>query len=193
MQLFGQLRFLLRITRSTGIARRYFVTNGFDGALTMLGLLMGFRISGSIPLEVALSACLGAAIALTMSGLSSAYISETAERKKELRELEEAMLDELDDSAHAQAAKLAPIVIALVNGLAPFGTAVIIMSPLWMARAGFPLPLSPFAAAAAVATALLFLYGIYLGSISGTFWLWSGIRTLIIAIVTGGLILLLGG
>ena len=87
MQLFGQLRFLLKITRSTGIARRYFITNGFDGALTMLGLLMGFRISDSVSLDIALTACLGATIALTMSGLSSAYISETAERKKELNEL----------------------------------------------------------------------------------------------------------
>jgi len=191
MQAFGQLRFLLKITRTTGIARRYFVTNGFDGALTMLGLLMGFRISGSVPLEVALSACLGATIALTMSGLSSAYISETAERKKELRELEEAMLDELDDSAHAQAAKLVPIIIALVNGLAPFSLSIIIILPIWLAYWGLPLPLAPFDTAIGLAFTLIFLMGIFLGRISGSSWLLSGLRTVAIAAITSLLILLL--
>ena len=34
-----------QITRSDLIARRYFVVNGFDGGLTMLGLLVGFYVS----------------------------------------------------------------------------------------------------------------------------------------------------
>ncbi|MBN2701409.1 MAG: hypothetical protein JXR29_08165, partial [Methylothermaceae bacterium] len=69
---FGPLRLLLHITQAHKIARRYLVTNGFDGALTMLGLLMGFYISGGTPLPVIINACFGAAIALVMSGLSSA-------------------------------------------------------------------------------------------------------------------------
>ena len=195
MKSIERVRRLFILTRSHEIARRYFVVNGFDGALAMLGLVMGFYVTaGEASVEVALTACMGAAVALGISGLSSAYISEAAERRRDLQSLEEAMVTEsLEESSHGKAARLVPFFVALVNGLAPFGTAVIIMSPLWMARAGFPLPISPFATAAAVATALLFLYGIYLGTISGTFWLWSGIRTLIIAIVTGGLILLLGG
>ena len=42
MSIADQLLLFIRITRSQRIARRYFVVNGFDGALTMLGLLMGF-------------------------------------------------------------------------------------------------------------------------------------------------------
>ncbi len=96
-----RLRFLLHITRAGGIARRYLVTNGFDGALTMLGLTMGFRISGEVAPAVMIAACMGTAIALGMSGLSSAYISEAAERRRELQELEEAMLADLNASEHA--------------------------------------------------------------------------------------------
>jgi predicted membrane protein (TIGR00267 family) len=191
MELLGQLRFLLKITRSKGIARRYFITNGFDGALTMLGLLMGFRISGSVPLEIALSACLGAAIALAMSGLSSAYISEAAERQKELRELEEAMLAEMGDSAHAQAAKLVPILIALVNGLAPFSLAILTTLPIWLAYWGLLLPVSPFDSSIVMAFLLIFLMGIFLGRISGGFWLLTGLRTVAIAAITSLLILLI--
>ena len=195
MKTIEQARRFFRLTRSHGIARRYFVVNGFDGALAMLGLVMGFYVtSGEADLEVALTACLGAAVALGISGLSSAYISESAERQRALRDLEEAMAGEsLEDSSHGRAARIVPVYVAMVNGAAPLGTALIIMVPLWLAQAGIPMPHSPFAASAAVATALLFLYGIYLGNISGTSWLWSGVRTLFIALVTGILVLLLGG
>jgi predicted membrane protein (TIGR00267 family) len=193
MKALKQVRMLLHLTRSHGIARRYFFVNGFDGALAMLGLMMGFYVTGGSSVDVALTACIGTAVALGVSGVSSAYISEAAERQRALRDLEEAMVAKsLDDSSHGRAARLVPFYIAFVNGLAPFATAIIIICPLWLARAGLPLPLSPFAASAATATVLLFLYGVYLGTISGSFWLWSGVRTLIIAIVTGGIILLLG-
>lgn len=193
MNLFGQTRHFLNLTRSHGIARRYFVVNGFDGALAMLGLVMGFYATGGASLDVAIAACMGTAVALGVSGLSSAYISESAERSRALKDLEGAMAGEsLAASSHGRAARLVPFYVAAVNGLAPFVTALLIIAPLWMVRWGVALPLSPFAAAAAVATFLLFLYGVYLGAVSGTFWLWSGVRTLLVAAVTGGIILLLG-
>lgn len=185
-----RIRHLVRITHSAGIVRRYFITNGFDGALTMLGLLLGFRLSGEAPLEIALSACLGAAIALAMSGISSAYISETAERQKELRELEEAMLAELDQSSHAQAARLVPVLIALVNGLAPLTLALLITLPIWLVHWEFSLPFSPFDSAIALAFVLIFIMGIFLGRISGVFWLLAGLRAVLIAALTSLVILL---
>jgi VIT1/CCC1 family predicted Fe2+/Mn2+ transporter len=36
----------------------------------------------------------------------------------------------------------------------------------------------------------MFLLGVYLGRISGTFWLWAGLRTLLVAAVTAVLIYL---
>ena len=95
---------LIRITESEGIARRFFVTNGFDGALTMIGLFMGFYLDPQIPVEVAINACMGAAISLFVSGSTSAHISEAAERKKEIQELEAAMVKDLRASLHGQAA-----------------------------------------------------------------------------------------
>ena len=99
--LIAELTWLLTLTRSHLIARRYFVVNGFDGALTMLGLLVGFAVSDEVRLPVVINACLGVAIALGMSGISSAYISEAAEKRRELRELEKAMVTDLRQSAHA--------------------------------------------------------------------------------------------
>ena len=51
-----QLRFILGLTHAHFIARRYFVTNGFDGALTMLGLTMGFYASPGVAITVVINA-----------------------------------------------------------------------------------------------------------------------------------------
>ncbi len=192
MEPLGQARLWLSITRSHGIARRYFVVNGFDGALTMLGLITGFQVSTVTDLSVVLSACLGAAIALGVSGVSSAYVSEAAERRKALTELEEAMAKDLGASAHGHAARWVPLLIALVNGAAPLLISLFILSPLWLARAGVALPLSPLLAALGCAFLIIFLLGVFLGSISGLHWLRSGLQTLFIALLTAGLVLLLG-
>jgi predicted membrane protein (TIGR00267 family) len=191
MDIIDRIRFLLRITQSQSIARRYFVVNGFDGALTMLGLTMGFYVSGGVEVPVAIGACLGAAIALGMSGVTSAYISEAAERQKSLRELEEAMVKELDDSAHADAAKQVPFLIAAVNGLAPFVMSIVVITPLWLAELGVRLPAGPFESAIALAFVTIFLLGVFLGKISGMFWLWSGLRAILVALITALLILFL--
>jgi len=186
-----QLPLLLKLTRSHVIARRYFVVNGFDGALTMLGLIVGFYVSKRVELPVVINACLGAAIALGMSGLSSAYISEAAEKRQELRELEEAMIKDLHDSAYGRAARLLPFVIALINGLAPLVISLVIIAPLVAVQLDVTLPIAPLQTAFGVALAMIFLLGVFLGRISGTFWLWAGARTLLIAAATAVLIFLL--
>jgi len=190
--MFRQLRFLFQLTHAHRIARRYFVTNGFDGALTMLGLTMGFYSSGSVATSVIISACLGAAIALTVSGLTSAYVSELAERKKELKELEQAVVGDLGNTAHGRAARWVPVLIAVVNGFSPLLMALLIMTPLWLSEAGIALPLTALECAIVTAFLSLFMLGVLLGRVSGQFWLWSGLRTLIIALITAGVVLLLG-
>jgi len=179
------------LSRSHGIIRRYFVVNGFDGALTMLGLLTGFHLGGEVALDVVIGACLGAAVALGISGLTSAYLSESAERRRSLSELEEAMVTDLSDTAHGEAARVLPPLIALVNGMAPLLMSLLIISPLWLAHAGVTLPLAPLPTAIAAAFLCIFGLGVFLGRVGGTSWLWSGIKTLLIALATVLIILLL--
>lgn len=190
MNFLNQTKFLLRITGTHGIMRRYFVVNGFDGAVTMLGLLIGFLVSAHADLSVIFNACLGAAIALGMSGLSSAYVSEVAERKRALGKLEEAMINDLEESAHGEAARLAPFLIALVNGLAPLTISLLILTPLWLSNTGVSLLISPLYAAVMIALLMIFLLGVFLGRIANISWLRSGIQTLLVALVTAALIYL---
>jgi predicted membrane protein (TIGR00267 family) len=183
---------IVHLHRARSIARRYLITNGFDGALTIMGMLTGFYISGMTDLSVALTACLGATTALFISGISSAYLSEKAERKKELYELERALLKDLKESDYGQASRYLPILVALVNGLSPLILSLLILLPLFFAEQAKILPMSPFMSAIMIAFICIFLLGILIGKISQTFWLWSGLRTLIIAMITVIIIVFLG-
>ncbi len=195
MSLIQQIRTLWHLSQAGQIARRYFVTNGFDGALTMLGILIGFYTGGQLPLIVAISACLGAAIALGISGFTSALLSETEERKKQLKELEESLVATLEESDYGKASLTTPWIIAAVNGLSPFLISLFIIIPLWLEDWGFMLPfeMDPFDAAIGFAFLAILFLGIFLGRISGTFWLWSGLRAVLIGLATAGIIFLVGG
>jgi predicted membrane protein (TIGR00267 family) len=179
---------LIRLSQSQSIIRRYFVVNGFDGALTMFGLILGFMLSKEIQVVSVINVCLGAAIALSVSGVSSAYVSERAERKFLLHKLEDAMLSDLSDSSHARAAQLVPIVVALVNGLAPLIISSLIMIPLWLNEAGFAWVTAPLWASLCVAGLLLFALGVVLSDIAGIPWYLSGLKTLAIGFSTAFLI-----
>ena len=193
MSLFQQVKFLLDITRTHDIVRRYFVVNGFDGALTMLGLIIGFLVSAPASITVMLNACLGAAIALGVSGVSSAYVSEAAERRRALGKLEEAMVSDLKESAHGDAVRWVPLYIGLVNGFAPLFFSLLIIAPLWLSKAGFSLPLSPLYMAIIVAVLLIFLLGVFIGRIADISWFRSGVQTLLVALLTVVLIYLFAG
>lgn len=193
MSLLNQAKLLIRISRTNDIVRRYFVVNGFDGALTMLGMIIGFLISATDDYNLILNACLGAAIALGMSGLSSAYISEVAERKRALDKLERAMIADLHDTAHGDAARWVPLWIAVVNGAAPLLISLLILLPVWLSRAGLVMPLSPLVAAILIALVMIFLLGVLLGQIAGISWLRSGVQTMLVAVITAALIYLFTG
>ena len=183
-----KLRFLIQLTEGDKITRRYFVTNGFDGALTIFGIIIGFYAGGDVSIPTVIHACVGAAVALAVSGISSAYVSEVAERENELKELERALIGDLDQTAHGKAAKQIPIIIAAVNGLAPLFMAIAIISPMVISILHPGVIYYAMEWSMLFAFVIIFLLGVFTGTISGKRWLWSGIRTSLIALVTATII-----
>ncbi len=94
------------------------------------------------------------------------------------------MVADLGDTDYGKASQWAPVWIALVNGFAPLLISLFIISPLWLDQFGVPLPLPPLDSAIAFALLAIFLLGIFLGKVSGSFWLWTGLRALSIAAIT---------
>lgn len=113
------------------IVRRYFVMNAFDGTLTIIGVLTGSYVARVKSASVVISTGLATSVAMGVSGLWGAYFTEAAERKRDLNELENHTLTDLSETRIGRASRMAGIIVALVDGLAPFLSALVALLPFF--------------------------------------------------------------
>ena len=173
------------------IARRYFVKNGFDGSMTMLGIIVGYWVSNFTQSEIVVTTGLAACLAMGISGVSGAYMTERAERKRDLKDLETAMMTKLDDTVIMDATKFVSFYAALVDGGSPIVTALVSLSPFFLALHGVIPIENAYLPALAVTLITLFLLGIYLGKIAKENMLLYGIQTLVAGVATVAISLVL--
>lgn len=171
-----------RISEAGQIARRAFVNNSFDGVLTMMGVVMGNFVVGVQDATVVLVTGLSTALAIGISGGWGAYLTESAERRHEIDELEQVTLTDLRDTKIAKASKAAVVFVAAVDGLSPFLAALLVVTPFFFASL---LPSVVYAYYASIAMSLLALFalGIYLASISRQSMMVSGLKTAVAGLV----------
>ena len=180
---FRKIRLYLKVTRASGIARRYFVMNGFDGAMTAFGIILGSWIAGVSKPEVIVLAGLGACLAMGLSGFFGAYMAERAERERHLKELEKATHNHVDPIQY-EASRFVEFYVALIDGLSPTLTAIISIIPFILVSAGWMSIGDAYIVSMILALITLFLLGIYLGKISKeNGWLY-GIAMLIVGAFT---------
>ncbi|MFX1510468.1 MAG: hypothetical protein ACFFBR_09205 [Promethearchaeota archaeon] len=183
---------LARISNVGPIARRYFAMNAFDGTLTMLGIILASHFAFHFDAGAIVSAGIGACLAMMFSGLAGTYLAEKAERERELREMEQAMLRRLDQTLFKRATRFAIIISSVVDGFAPFMAGLLLLAPF------FVVVFNPtfwfYAVIISVATGfvLLFLLGVFLGRVSEqNQWLY-GLQTLAAGLGTAIAIIILG-
>jgi len=178
------------ITGMSEILRRTFVNNGFDGALTMLGVLLGGFVAGISEPSIILKLGLATSIAVAISGWTGAIFAESAERRRELKEMEKALHRSLEGTSIKEAHDFAAILTALVDGFSPLLTAMLILSPFFLVPAdGIVLA---YECSAMIALAVFFMIGAFLGKVSGDSMLMTGFKLLLAGIFCMLLILLLG-
>lgn len=179
-----------RISEAGQIARRAFANNSFDGVLTMIGVVMGNLVVGVQDATVVLVTGLSTALAIGISGGWGAYLTESAERRHAMGELEQFTLTELQDTKIGKASNMAVILVASVDGLSPFLAALLVVIPFFFAPL---LPSVRYAYYASIAMAMLSLFalGLYLGRISKENLILSGIKTAVAGVVCIGLSYLL--
>jgi predicted membrane protein (TIGR00267 family) len=174
------------------IARRYFVSNGFDGALTGVGVTVGAYLSGvSDGLQV-VAIGLGAAVGLTTSGVWSVWEIERAEMRAELHDIEDAMLTDLSDTRVEKDKTSDQVVNALMSGLGPLCGLVVPLVPFLFAGAALSL-LQATILSVAVACGVLFAFGAYMATISRQRWYVAGIRMGIAGVVVAAINVFLPG
>ncbi|HPT18587.1 MAG TPA: VIT1/CCC1 transporter family protein [Methanothrix sp.] len=172
----------MQATRAVEIARRLFVMNAFDGTLTIMGVVIGAHFSGVADPHVVITAGIAGSLAMGISGISGAYLAERAERKRDLKKLETAMLKNLDDTHYARATEFASVVVAMVDGISPALSAAILVVPYFFAaEIGIQ---AAFYASLLLGLAVLFTLGIFLARISNERPVFSGIQMILVGIVT---------
>ncbi|WEU40058.1 MAG: hypothetical protein OdinLCB4_006195 [Candidatus Odinarchaeum yellowstonii] len=182
--LVSRIRVYLDISGVNEIARRYFIMNSFDGVLTSLGIIIGSASAGLINTLFIISAVLGGAIAMAISGISGAYMAEKAERERAFKKLKKALIRDLKGSIQERALRFATFYVALVDGLAPFISPIIVLTPFLLAYLGFIQPLISLIISVVIGFTLLFTLGAFLGRISKGNVLVSGLKMIVAGVLT---------
>lgn len=196
------------------IARRKFFNNCFDGALTCAGIVSGIFViflssdASQFTPQTVIVTGFATALAIGISGLWGAFLSEEAERKKKVDDLKKdmAIIEEEKDenrnpSEHKRknnhnkktllekAENFATIVASLVDGGAPVLGSSLPLLPFFF---GGTLTLMHFISSYIILGALLVYLGNYLGKISGGGRVRYAMHLITAGIVTLGVSILLG-
>ncbi|MHA1796924.1 MAG: hypothetical protein ACTSVY_00630 [Candidatus Helarchaeota archaeon] len=172
----------IEISEVGSLLERYFVMNAFDGSLTTLGIIIGawvgnggfFNMPASLVFNVEtikfiVLVGLATAFSMGVSGIWGSYLTEEAEKAKERKEIERAMVMTegafRDDSEIVKAQKFASKICAFVDGLSPAMAAIVCLIPFFLAMA-LPLQGIAFLSSMGCTFAVLMLLGLFLGKIS---------------------------
>ncbi len=196
------------------IARRKFFNNAFDGVLTCAGIVSGIFIiflaepTTFEPKDILLTG-FATALAIGISGLWGAFLSEEAERKKKVLDMKKdmAIVEEEDENPELKnnenkykkkkksktllerAEKYATIVASLVDGGAPVLGSSLPLIPFFF---GTSLSVIHFIFSYIILAGLLIYLGIFLGQISGGGRLRYALHLITAGVITLSVSILLG-
>jgi predicted membrane protein (TIGR00267 family) len=187
-----RLKQSIELTKSGAIARRYFVIGAFDGALTILGVILGAYVTeGHVHPDLAKQLILGAGfaggIALAVSSTVGAYEAERVEHVLNHQVLEKAMLRPVEGT-RKEAMRVSISISAMVHGVAPLLAAFVPLIPF------FFMTLDEAVLTAIILTiGFLFALGAYLGSLIKEMIMYTGLRFVIAGLGTSIILILIGG
>ena len=164
------------------IGRRYLAMNAFDGILTMIGVLMGSYVAGIREPRIVISTGLATCLAMGVSGFWGAYLTESAERKHEMQELEHAMLSDMSHSKQARASRFAAVVVSIIDGLSPLVAGMIVLLPFILCNVWHDV-MASYGLSVGIALALLFGLGVFLARVAHEHIIPAGVRMIVAGVV----------
>jgi predicted membrane protein (TIGR00267 family) len=186
-----RLKFNFALTKSGAIARRYFVIGAFDGALTILGVILGAYVTeGHVHPDLAKHLILGAGfaggIALAVSSTVGAYEAERVEHMLSHKSLEKAMLRPVEGT-RKDAIRVSIGISAMAHGVAPLLAAFVPLIPFFFMPLG-----TAVVTAIGMTIGFLFVLGAYLGSLMKEMIFYTGLRFVIAGLGTAIVLILIG-
>ncbi len=164
-----------------GCVERQFVRGFIDGALSVLGVVIGASAGN---LDIIISAGIGGGVANGISNVFGAFTAERVEEEKEFRKIEKSMLVELRDTELYREVRRRVMLRGIVDGISTiFGS----MVPVFPFIAAYVLGTSVRSALimSVTLTALsLGMIGIYYGRISRENLVISCVKMVLMGLVT---------
>ncbi|MFC6862433.1 VIT1/CCC1 transporter family protein [Halomicroarcula sp. GCM10025817] len=188
----SQLRSLLAREDVRSISRRYFISNGFDGTLTSIGIVVGAVLSGVPDGLTVIRIGLGAAVGLGTSAVWSVWEIERAETRAEIRRIERAMLTDLDDTRVQREHRSARVLHATMSGLGPLVGILVPLTAFLFEGSVFTM-VEAAVVSVALGIGVLGAFGAYMGSISGQRWYVAAARMGLAGLVVAAVNLVLPG
>ena len=183
MKFLEKIRRYIQISEVAPISRRYFIMNAFDGATTILGIVVGAYVAGITNEFWVIWSGLGAALAMGLSGFAGAYMTEEAELARKLKNLEKSMLTELKNSVVGKASRFASLWAGIVDGVSPALAAVACLTPFFLSSHGLFSINSAIQLSVAIALSVMFLLGVFLGKISSRNMFFHGVKMLFVGLI----------
>lgn len=186
MEYVQEFRQVLQQEDVRSISRRYFFSNGFDGTLTSIGITVGSFLSGVPDGFTIVKVGVGATVGLATSGVWSVWDIERAEKRAELQQIEDAMLEDLEDTELSGQKRIARGINAAMSGLGPVLGILLPVSPFLLEGTVLTM-LQATALSVVIGVGILSTFGIYMAELSGQDWYVAaarmGLAGLVVALI----------
>lgn len=185
------LKAYYRILVEHEIVRRYIIINTFDGALTILGIIVAIMVSGIKDPDLVIIPSIGASVAMCVSGIWGSYAAERAEIRKKIRSIEAHMMKSLDNTSFARKREQMALVIGVVDGVIPLIIALILIFPFFFVNPGMISLQWAYYISLFLVSINLFILGMFAGKIAHESMVKQGLLMLFAGFIIGGIFMLL--
>jgi predicted membrane protein (TIGR00267 family) len=190
-------RLYWRMTELGSLTRRYIVIGAFDGALTIVAIILAALASAFLlntqisvsDVNLLVRAGLSAGVGLAISSGWGAYEAERVERKRELQDLEVQMQRSMDGCMVDSAVRFATAWASFIHGIAPLPAAILPLIPLMLLPGEF---VTAGIISVSITMLFLFLLGIWMAHFAKTNIFAGGLRIVFAGLITAVICVLIG-
>ena len=180
--------YFLELIRKNAVIRRYIIMNSFDGALTILGILIATFLAQIFDPAIIIVSSMGVIVSTGVSGMWGGYMAERAEKKKTRRELEKHMMTKLSSKKLAKELKKISIFMGLANGLSSTIVSLLAIAPFFFAAAGLIKVVDAFVYSFIIIFIIIFMLGYFIGKIARENVWFHGAMMVVVGLVVGAIL-----
>ena len=114
----------------------YIINTLFDAVFTIMGIVIGSAFSATLDLRSIIGTIITASLSLGVSSGFSVYEAETLQEEKRIDEIEEALLEDLDDTVIAEESKQVTLFSSVLVFMTPLLAGLATLVPFFLVYLG---------------------------------------------------------